>query len=166
MVREDAAKDMTESNLFGMVTQDAHYEEIKKEIFSSLDRAFNEVKKYAEDTLPPYLQIYKFNECLDVEAFKSEKSEDMRKMLAKFKEEEEKFKTLQETKDLGIFRLDSTELKNKLKVSPSNKFKEFEKMMPDLTYGWAKDLIKKLEEAEETLNKKPDTVQKYTEYFK
>jgi len=103
---------------------------------------------------------------LDVETFQTERAEEMRKMLAKFKEEEEKFKTLQETKDLGIFRLDSTELKNKLKVSPVNKFKEFEKMMPDLTYGWAKELIKKLEEAENRLNKKPDSVQNYTEYFK
>lgn len=53
MVREEAAKDMTEANLFGMVTQDAHYEELKKEIFNTLDTAFHEVKEYAEATLPP-----------------------------------------------------------------------------------------------------------------
>lgn len=57
----------------------------------------------------------------------------MKKKLIKFQEEIEQFKLLQETIDIGIFKLDSTKLKNSIKISPVNRFKEFEKMMPDLT---------------------------------
>jgi hypothetical protein len=96
---------------------------------------------------------------LVVEDFKTRKAEEMRLMLAKFKEEELQFKKLQETKDLGIFRLDSTDLKKILQVSPQQKFKEFQVMMPDLTSTWAKELIKKLSEAETYLNKTPEDVQ-------
>lgn len=52
MVREDAAKEIGENSLFGLVTQDAHYEDLKKEIFKTLDESFEMVDEYAKNTLP------------------------------------------------------------------------------------------------------------------
>jgi len=96
------------------------------------------VEEYSH-MLTPFLTIYKTNSSLDWSHVESLENEVFKKMIERFRDEDNKFQAIDPNKELGLIFFDNAALKEKIKNVSSSCLSELTKRMPDLLFRKAKN---------------------------
>lgn len=104
---------------------------------------------------------------MDAEALKDGAEEgsisldDFQEKLQTFGSQREQIKTLPDAKDIGIIRVDSKRLKEIIAPSPAACLDKIEKLLPQLARQKQKKILDEVNDANNKLGKKPETVQDF-----
>ena len=152
-----------DSDLMQMVINDDQIRALDMQIKKAIEQAFDRVQEYSQIFLPQ-LEIYEKNINMDLNYFRSAELDEFRKAIESYKEQIHMFTGMKETESVGIFQLDSKELKNKLKPSPKRCLDSVQNLMPQLSIERSQELLQELNDANKKLMITPKSVDEYIEY--
>lgn len=116
--------------------------------------------------LASYLQKYRENEAFisqsSVEKFYDASIDTLRDLLTDFTNQEEEFKSLPDTIDVGILRVDARDVTSLIKPSPSKCLTIFHQIIPALASKKNAALLDEYSHASDQLSKEPGCVEAYT----
>lgn len=154
-----------ELDLLQMVINDEHIRHLDSNIKESIERAFGLVVDYS-DVFTPQLLTYQENENMDIDFFRTAELEEFKKAIDKYKAQIQEFNLMKETETVGIYQLNSKNLKEKLKPNPKRCLHKLEILMPELSLERSSMLLSELNDANRKLVSAPKAVEDYIEYAK
>lgn len=113
----------------------------------AFERARERVQEFAE-----YLEIHEKNTSTNIiEEYEDKQVEDFRAAIRNYKEQEIELQSFDPVVQLGILRLNATNLKNAVRTTPSECLTTLKEFMPDLSFRRMSQLRKELEHSSSTL---------------
>ena len=98
-------------------------------MLSGIDLAFDKVVKHSEG-YREILDLYDENEALNVDDFREVGIDVIKKSIESYKQQITDFEKFPESTDIGLFQLDTKELKAILKPSPQRCLTKLEELLP------------------------------------
>jgi dynein heavy chain len=136
-------------------------ENIRKGIDTAFYRVYTYCKRYQR-----CLEIYKENESMDLNYFRTVDSDIVKEAIDTYYKEEKEFKALEESVNLGLFQLNLKDMKHKLIPSPKLCITKLENFLPQHSLQKAAHLVKELNDSNRFLAITPQNVNDYVEHLK
>lgn len=112
------------------------------------------------------LDLYDENEALEIDTFREAGIDVIKKAIESYKQQITDFEKFPESTDIGLFQLDTKELKAMLKPSPQRCLNKLEELLPKLSFQRSKVLVEELQFANRKLAVAPSDIYEYIEYSK
>ncbi|KAL4466850.1 hypothetical protein ABPG74_010447 [Tetrahymena malaccensis] len=150
-------------DLYQIVHNDGLYKQSQVDILNVLNKAFDFVEEYSK-ILIPFIQIFINNSNINWTQVEQMENEYFKKMIEQFREEDNKFQSIEPNKELGLIFFDNIHLKDKIKNISINCLTELTKMMPDLLFKKAKNFYTKLHAFNQKIALAPVNVEQFVQY--
>jgi len=149
-----------------VISKEEPYLDLLANIRETLFNAYNQVVDYANkfDTI---LKIYKENKNMDINAIR-EANHDLawfRKEMTKYKEQDALITKMETEKNMGIFYVDTKQLKEIFSPSAKDCLKAIHDLLPILAKEKNDILYKEIKEAVRVLQQPPSTVEQFVDYL-
>jgi dynein heavy chain len=152
-------------DLLQMAINDENIRELDQLIKKGVENTFNKVLIHSEKYIS-LLEIYDENERTDAKVFINFDLDQFKKSIEKYKSQIDLFNELKEKEEIGIYQLNSKDLKDKLKPNPKSCLNRLETLMPKLAFDRAATLSSELGEANKKLAITPTNIYEYISYSK
>ena len=162
-VEESAREEVAVQDI---VNSDEIFTTTTEKIYENLASAFNEVTTYT-GVFAQFKDVYfnneaevddltkKFNGTIDLEIFKND--------IKKYKGQRDTFNTIPYVADVGIFNVNSDDLKKKLMPSPVRMMLALQELLPRLMQEQSEGILGILEKVVPIVESNPNTVEKFVE---
>jgi len=147
-------------DLLQTVINDEKIKQTEKEIKQGLEAAFEKLVEYSE-FLKPSIEKYIANGEMDFEKVKEMDPEKLKQLIEEFLSQENEFKNIQNSKDLGMLQLILDKVKQKLIPSPQTCLRKLKKILPEMAFELGKTLTESLLECNRNLKGIPKTVEDF-----
>lgn len=152
-----------------VVSKNPLQKQAQKRMMEILDEVFEEMHQWTLSQLPKYIAIYEedmeINTNAQRKSAKELNSEDVEALLKKLKTQDEQMKSMEQTHENGIMKVDLSEVKGQISFIPALKFREFAKFLPEITYMWGESLNKELKDHNERLLRECKDTQDFVEFI-
>ena len=159
---EDATRE--EVPVQDIVNNDEHFTAATEKIYENLSLAFSKVSDYTQ-VFAQFKETY-FNNKSEVDNLTSKYHgmidlEEYKKDISKYKGQVDNFNTIPYIADVGIFTVNSDDLKQKLMPSPVQMMLALKELLPQLMGESSTELLDKLDEVVPIVIGEPSTVEQF-----
>lgn len=152
--------------LDSMLMEDEFFQDMLEDINEITENAFDRASTYS-DSFTELISTYDENERFlndsTLADFMEATTDELKEILYTFTEQEEKFRRIKKSENLGMLQVDSTRLDGVIRPSPSSCLKLLHQRLPEMYKTKNEALLSTLTRSEENINIVPKTVHEFTE---
>eukprot|EP00762_Andalucia_godoyi_P001076 ANDGO_01965.mRNA.1 Dynein-1-beta heavy chain len=149
-----------------LIAEDEHYAELAVGIRDTLGSAFQDVEKYME-AFERFRILYLENRKMDIYRIREEDHplEFFSDAMAKYRKQKEEIEGIEPRKDIGVFHVDSTKMKETFLPSPINCLKDIQDLLPVLAKSKNEALLAEISQSNMRLSTAPSSTEEFVNYL-